>query len=41
MLKLHDKSRFRKDYKKLRSSGKQLSKLAEVIVVLQNFRPQP
>ena len=41
MLKLHDKSRFRKDYKKLKSSGKQLSKLAEVIKLLQEQKPLP
>ncbi len=34
MLRIHDKRRFRKDYKKLKSSKKNLSKLAVVIDTL-------
>jgi mRNA interferase YafQ len=41
MLKLHDKSRFRKDYKKLKSSGKQHSKLADVVDMLQKQEALP
>jgi len=34
MLEIHDKRQFRKDYKKLKSSGKDLAKLAAVIDAL-------
>lgn len=34
MLEIHDKRQFRRDYRKLRSSGKDLSKLAVVIDTL-------
>lgn len=38
MLNIHDKRQFRKDYKKLKSSGKDLSKLAVVIDTLAEER---
>ena len=39
MLNLQDKRSFRKDYKKLKSSGKDLSKLASVIDALSAGEP--
>jgi mRNA interferase YafQ len=39
MLNIQDKRSFRKDYKKLRSSGKDLSKLAVVIDTLAAGEP--
>jgi len=39
MLNLQDKRSFRKDYKKLKSSGKDLSKLASVIDALLASEP--
>ena len=41
MLQLVRKSQFKKDFKKLRSSGKDLSKLAEVIGLLAEEKPLP
>jgi len=41
MLSIRDKRQFRKDYKKLRSSGKSLSRLAEVIDALAAGEPLP
>jgi mRNA interferase YafQ len=41
MLRIVRKSQFKKDFKKLRSSGKDLGKLAEVIVALQKGEPLP
>ena len=41
MLELVRKSQFKRDFKKLRSSGKDLSKLAEIIERLQNEHPLP
>jgi len=41
MLEIHDKRQFRKDYKKLKSSGKDLSKLAVVIDTLAAENPLP
>ena len=41
MLKIHDKRQFRKDYKKLRSSGKDLSNLAVVIDTLVEEKTLP
>lgn len=41
MLQLVRKSRFKKDFKKLRSSGKDLGKLADVIRTLQAGEPLP
>ena len=41
MLKIRDKSQFRKDYRKLRSSGKDLAKLAAVIDMLAAEMPLP
>ena len=39
MLEIRDKRQFRKDYKKLKSSGKDLSKLAVVIDTLASEEP--
>jgi len=39
MLNIRDKRSFRKDYRKLRSSGKDLSKLAAVIDTLATGEP--
>lgn len=41
MLRIHDKSRFRKDYKKLKSSNKDLRKLANTINKLAAQQPLP
>lgn len=41
MLNIHDKSQFRKDYRKLRSSGKNLDELAIVIDTLAAEQPLP
>lgn len=41
MLRVTDKRGFRKDYKKLKSSGKNLSKLAKVIDSLAFEEPLP
>lgn len=41
MLRIVRKSQFKKDFNKLRSSGKDLGKLAEVIVALQKGEPLP
>jgi len=41
MLNIRDKKQFRKDYRKLKSSGKDLSKLAVVIDTLAAEEPLP
>lgn len=41
MLSITRKSRFKKDFKKLQSSGKDLQKLADVILKLANEEPLP
>jgi len=41
MLQLVRKSQFKKDFKKLRSSGLDLGKLADTIGLLQNEKPLP
>ena len=41
MLEVHDKKRFRKDYKKLKSSGKDLKKLVTVINLLREAKGLP
>ncbi len=41
MLRLVRKSQFKKDFKKLRSSGKDLGKLVQVIVALQKGESLP
>ena len=41
MLQLVRKSQFKKDFKKLRSSGRDLGKLADTIRLLQNEKPLP
>jgi len=41
MLRLVRKSRFKKDFKKLLSSGKDLEKLSSIIRMLQEQEPLP
>jgi mRNA interferase YafQ len=41
MLQLVRKSQFKKDFTKLRSSGRDLGKLADTIRLLQNEKPLP
>ena len=41
MLNIRDKKQFRKDYRKLKSSGKDLNKLATVIDTLAAEEPSP
>ena len=41
MLEVRDKKQFRKDYKKLKSSDKDLSKLADIIGLLQEGKELP
>ena len=41
MLNIRDKKQFRKDYRKLKSSGKDLTKLAVVIDTLAAEEPLP
>ena len=41
MLNIRDKKQFRKDYRKLKSSGKDLTKLAAVIDTLAAEEPLP
>jgi len=41
MLNIRDKKQFRKDYRKLKSSGKDLSRLAVVIDTLSAEEPLP
>jgi mRNA interferase YafQ len=41
MLQLVHKSQFKKDFKKLRSAGRDLTKLADTIRLLQGMHPLP
>ena len=41
MLNIRDKKQFRKDYRKLKSSGKDITKLAAVIDTLAAEEPLP